>query len=104
MPAKSKTTKAGRTRKPQKPHPAKASAATLKASETRIPPRTFNQVVYQGERVPVERRDGDTLYLVPREDVELLRRLEDKADVAILRKRRGEKAIPWEQVKRELGL
>ena len=35
---------------------------------------------------------------------EELERLEDEIDLKLIRKARKEKSIPWEQVKRELGL
>jgi len=83
---------------------------TLKASRTRIPPDTFNRVAYQRERVRIERRGARPVYLVSEEDIELLDKLEDRywADEGrkALRefKRSGRKAVPWEQLKKELGL
>ena len=50
---------------------------TLKASQTRIPPDTFNRVAYQGDRVRIERRGGKPVYLVSQEDLALLEKLED---------------------------
>jgi PHD/YefM family antitoxin component YafN of YafNO toxin-antitoxin module len=83
---------------------------TLKASRTRIPPDTFNRVAYQRERVRIERRGARPVYLVSEEDLQLLDKLEDRywADEGrkALRefKRSGRKAVPWEQLKKELGL
>ena len=82
----------------------------LKASQTRIPPDTFNRVAYQRERVRIERRGGKPVFLVSEEDLELLEKLEDRylaeeGQKAIEDfKRSGEKAIPWEKVRKRLGL
>jgi len=65
-----------------------------------------NRVSQRGERVVVARR-GKTLFaLVPMEDVELLERLEDETDIRQARKAMKEKGsnIPWEKVKKDLGL
>jgi len=83
---------------------------TLKASETRIPPDTFNRVAYQGERVRVDRRDGKSVYLVSEEDLGLLARLEDaywtkEGERALAEfKRSGETAIPFSELREKLGL
>ena len=69
---------------------------------------TINRVAYQGERIVVHRRGKDVAALVPVEDLELLRELEDRLDLDEARKalaearRRGTK--PWEALKAELGL
>jgi len=54
---------------------------SLNASETRIPPQTFNEVAYKGERVRICRRGGDVVYLVSEEDLRVLEALEDRMDV-----------------------
>ena len=84
--------------------------ATLKASQTRIPPDAFNRVAYQGQRIRIERRGGRPVYLVSEEDLERLQLLEDrfwaeegKEALAEFRKS-GSKAIPLEKLKAELGL
>jgi PHD/YefM family antitoxin component YafN of YafNO toxin-antitoxin module len=83
---------------------------TLKASETRIPSTAFNRVVYKGERVRIERRGGDTVFIVSEEDMALLEAMEDRLDVEAARealarhKATGGKGIPWEKVKADLGL
>jgi PHD/YefM family antitoxin component YafN of YafNO toxin-antitoxin module len=84
--------------------------STLKASATRIPPDAFNRVAYQRERVRIERRGSKPVYLVSEEDLELLEKLEDRYWAEEGRKaleefrKSGQKAIPWEKVKAELGL
>jgi PHD/YefM family antitoxin component YafN of YafNO toxin-antitoxin module len=83
---------------------------TLKASRTRIPPDTFNRVAYQRERVRIERRGARPVYLVSEDDLALLEKLEDRYWAEEGRKalrefkRSGRKAVPWEQLKKELGL
>jgi PHD/YefM family antitoxin component YafN of YafNO toxin-antitoxin module len=83
---------------------------TLRASATRIPPDAFNRVAYQRERIRIERRGGRPVYLVSEEDLELLEELEDRYWAEEGRKalgefeRSGEKAVPLEKVKAELGL
>ena len=65
-----------------------------------------NRVSLRGERVVVERRGKNLFALVPLEDVELLERLEDETDIRLARKAMKEKGrnIPWEKVKKDLGL
>jgi len=66
---------------------------------------TINRVQYQGERVILERRGKGVAAMVSMEDLALLEKLEDEADVKAARLALREKgAIPWEQVKAELGL
>jgi hypothetical protein len=84
--------------------------ATLKASQTRIPPEAFNRVAYQRERVRIERRGGRPVYLVCQEDLELLEKLEDRYWAEEGRRaleefeRSGRRTIPWERIKQRLGL
>ena len=65
-----------------------------------------NRVSLRGERVVVERRGKNLFALVPVEDLELLERLEDETDIRLARKAMKEKGanIPWEKVKKDLGL
>ena len=65
-----------------------------------------NRVSIRGERVIVKRRGKKLFALVPVEDVELLERLEDETDIRLARKAMKEKGpnIPWEKVKKDLGL
>ncbi len=82
----------------------------LSASETRIPPDTFNRVAYQGERVRVERRGGPSVVLVSEEDLTLLEALEDHLDTEAAKealaemKAQGGKPIRWKKIKAKLGL
>ncbi|MFV1969258.1 MAG: type II toxin-antitoxin system Phd/YefM family antitoxin [Pirellulaceae bacterium] len=70
----------------------------------------LNRVVYGGERVILERRGKPTAAIVSLEDLALLEAVEDGEDVKAAKrvladmKRKGEKPIPWKQVKKELGL
>jgi len=70
---------------------------------------TINRVAFEKERVVLERNGKDMLALVPMDDLALLEKLEDEADVKAARaalaeiKRTGEKPIPWEQVKAKLA-
>ncbi len=66
---------------------------------------TLNRVRSKGERVLVERRGTGVAALVPVEDLELLQELEDRIDLAAARKALKEAGrIPWEKVKKDLGL
>jgi prevent-host-death family protein len=66
----------------------------------------LNRAAYAGERVILQRRGKPVAALVSLEDVELLERLEDEADMRAVRKARkeGGKPIPFEQVVAELGI
>lgn len=63
-----------------------------------------NRAEYAGERTIVHRRNRPVAAVVPIEDLELIERYEDELDVRSIRKARKEKTIPWEKVKKELGL
>jgi len=83
---------------------------TLRASQTRIPVDAFNCVAYQHERVRIERRGGRAVFLVSQEDLELLEKLEDRYWAEEGRKaleefrKSGQRPIPLEKLKSELGL
>ena len=83
---------------------------TLKASKARIPPKVFNQVAYQGERVCIVRHKDEVVFIISAEDMEILEALEDRywgesARSAIKEmKAKGQKPIPWKTVKAKLGL
>ena len=70
----------------------------------------LNRVIYAGERITLERRGKPAAAIVSLEDLALLEAIEDGEDVrgakrAIAEmKRKGEKPIPWEQVKKDLDL
>jgi len=67
-----------------------------------------NRVAYRGERVRIERRGREIAAIVPVEDADLLERLEDQLDLEAARQALADPEnaapIPWEQLKRELGL
>lgn len=65
----------------------------------------INRVVYQGERIVLERHGKDVVALVPVADLELLEQLEDRMDLEEARKRLKEPGrIPWKEIKGRLGL
>jgi prevent-host-death family protein len=67
-----------------------------------------NRVAYRNERVLVTRRGRPVAAIIPIEQVEFLERAEDEYDMRLAIEARKElehtPAIPWEQVKQELGL
>ena len=69
-----------------------------------------NRVTYGGERVVLTKNNKRAAAIVSAEDLDLLEILEDAIDVHEARKilqrmkAKGEKPIPWSQVKKELGL
>ena len=71
---------------------------------------TLNQVAYKGKRIVLHRRGKDVAALVPVEDLALIEKIEDRIDLEEAEKilaemeNKGEKPIPWEQVKKNLGL
>ena len=83
---------------------------TLKASTTRIPAKIFNDVAFRNERVAIERRDGEKVILISSRELELfeavMNHLDNQlADQALAEmKASGEKPVPLEQIKAELGL
>ncbi len=65
----------------------------------------LNRVAYVGERVVLERRGKPVAALVTIEDLALLERLEDEADVKAARKARKEKGgVTLEQYRKKHGL
>jgi len=70
----------------------------------------LNRVAYKGERIVVERHGKEVAALVSLDDLALLNALEDRIDMEAARealaemKTKGRKPIPWETVKRQLGL
>lgn len=67
-----------------------------------------NRVAYRKERILVTRHGKRVAAIIPIEQVEFLERAEDEYDLRLADEARKElehtPAIPWEQVKRELGL
>jgi prevent-host-death family protein len=72
----------------------------------------INRVVYRGERIELQRRGKNVAAIIPIEEYQLLERLiemlEEKEDRKALKAARQEMkklgTIPWEKVKKELGL
>jgi prevent-host-death family protein len=65
----------------------------------------INRVAYGGETVLIHRRKKPVAAIIPLSDPELLGRIEDEIDVRAARKARKEKgSIPWEKIKKDLGL
>ena len=68
---------------------------------------SLTRVVTNGERVKVHRRGKAVAALIPLEDLALLEELEDRLDVEEAERRLAdphEVPIPYEQVRKELGL
>ena len=69
---------------------------------------TINRVSYGKERIIIRRHGKELAALVPMEDLRFLEELEDRLDLEEARKALSEAeeegTIPWEKVKRELGL
>jgi prevent-host-death family protein len=68
----------------------------------------LNRVAYGKERIVLHRRGKNVAAMVPFEDLELLRKLEDRIDLEDARsalaevKKKG--TIPWKKIKADLGL
>ena len=115
MPAKRKSSR-GRGRRQAtaaKTAPAAApitavASPTLDLTEARARlTESVNRVSYRGERIVIQKHGRPVAALVPVEDLALIRELEDRIDLEDARKALAEangKFIPWETVKRKLGL
>jgi prevent-host-death family protein len=68
----------------------------------------INKVAFGGERVRLTRHGKAVAAVVPVEDLDLLEKIEDEIDLADLEAALADPAnrerIPWEDVKRQLGL
>jgi PHD/YefM family antitoxin component YafN of YafNO toxin-antitoxin module len=66
----------------------------------------INKVAFGGERIVLQRNNKDVAALVSVEDLNLLRELEDRGDLAKIRKALNEPGanIPWKDIKKELGI
>jgi prevent-host-death family protein len=66
----------------------------------------LNKVAYGGDRIALQRRGKDVAVIVSVEDYELLKAIEDKADLETIRKIKEEPGedVLWEDLKKELGL
>ncbi len=79
----------------------------LSVSETRIPPKVFNSVVYKGEWAKISKRGGEAVYLVSEDDILLLEEIEDRRlarlgeDALEAHRNAGEKTVSWEELKDE---
>ena len=107
-----------RKRRPGRARPAKAAAPTARPATVETPAldltqararftESVNRVTYRGERILIQKHGRPVAALVPVEDLALIRELEDRIDLADARKALAEakgKLVPWETVKRELGL
>jgi len=83
-----------------------SSALDLSRARARFT-ESVNRVKYRGERIVIQKHGRPVAALVPIEDLALIRELEDRMDLEDARKALAEangKFIPWETVKRELGL
>jgi len=67
---------------------------------------TLNRVAFGKERVILNRHGKDLAALISIEDLELLRELEDRYDNELADRALAESSgtVPWEDVKRNLGL
>ena len=65
----------------------------------------INRVAYGGETVLVHRRRKPVAAIIPVDDPKLLEKIEDELDIRAARRARKEKgSIPWEKIKKDLGL
>ena len=70
----------------------------------------LNRVAYRGERIVLHRRGREVAVLIPVEDLQVLEAVEDRIDAAQAKRvlaemeAKAEKPIPYERVRRELGL
>jgi len=68
----------------------------------------LNRVAYAKDRVRITRRGRDIAAVVPIEDLELIQKIEDEIDIREAKKAledaRLHGTIPWEDVKKDLGL
>ena len=68
----------------------------------------LNRVAYAKDRVRITRRGKEVAAVVPIEDLELIERLEDEIDIREAKKAltdvRKHGAVPWEKVKKDLGI
>ena len=70
----------------------------------------LNRAAYGKERIILTRRGKPIAAVVPIEDVQLLEDIEDRIDLEEVERvlaeaeAKGEKPIPWERAKRQLGL
>jgi len=83
------------------------SIESLPASQARARlSELLNAVSVRGDRIVLERHGKPIAALISIEDLEMFQYLEDKADIALVDEAlaEGGEPIPWEDVKRRLGL
>ena len=89
-------------------HPATVETPALDLTQARARfTESVNRVTYRGERILIQKHGRPVAALVPVEDLALIRELEDRIDLEDARKALAEakgKLVPWETVKRRLGL
>ena len=79
----------------------------LKASEAKSDfGPMLERVHYHGERVRITKHGRPMAALVPIEDLELLERLEDAADLELVREALSEsdERVPFDKLRKELGI
>jgi prevent-host-death family protein len=79
----------------------------IAASDARLQfAEVVNKVAFGGERIVLHRHGKDVAAIVPVEDLELLRMLEDRMDLEAARAALSEKAprVSWKKLKAELGI
>jgi len=107
-PARVRSRKAAALAKPITTLAIEEASPTLDLSRARaLFTESVNRVNYRGERIVIQKHGRPVAALVPVEDLDLIRALEDRIDLQDVRKALAEakgKFIPWETVKRELGL
>jgi prevent-host-death family protein len=68
----------------------------------------INRAAFGKERVTLTRRGKEIVAVVPIEDVKLLEALEDKIDLdearAALAEAKKKRTVPWDKIKKELGI
>jgi len=68
----------------------------------------FDRVGIKGERVILRRNKKPLVAMIPVEDLELLEAIEDRLDTdaieQAIKAEEGKEPVPWEKVKKELGL
>ena len=66
----------------------------------------LNRVAYRGERIVLHRRGKELAAIVPISDLEIIEQMEDRLDVKAARAALAEsdERIPYEKIRRELGL
>jgi len=83
------------------------SIESLPASQARSRlSELLNAVSVRGDRIILERHGKRVAALISIEDLEMFEFLEDKADLALIAEAEAEggEPIPWEEVKRRLGV